>query len=257
MARSKKAEATVEKEQTVKLPEIKMRGFRIWIVGDTPLITHAWSEKAKRQMLNKQLKNVSEGRPTRDPESDFVNSLYEFDDEGHYGFPAMAVKKAMLSAAHKDKGVPRETVRGALWLHAQMIRTRPALAGAICDMPLLRIYGSEPEMREDMVKVGVGLSKTADLAYRGQFSTWALKVAGRLNVSVCPLDWLPFLIRHSGLSTGIGDWRNEKNGMFGAYHLASPAEAAEWDLYAEGKGELPTPIPFGDDEDASLEKEAA
>ena len=176
------------KKTAVKLPEIKLRGFRVWIVGDTPLITHAWSEKAKRQMLDKQLKNANEGRPVRDPDKDFVNSLYEFDDEGHYGFPAMAVKKAMLSAAHKDKGVPMTTVRGALWLHAEMVRTRPAKAGAICDMPLLRIYGSEPEMREDMVKIGSGLSKTADLAYRGQFTTWALRIAGRLNVSVCPLE---------------------------------------------------------------------
>lgn len=28
--------------------------FRLWLVGDTPLITHAWSEKAKREMLQKQ-----------------------------------------------------------------------------------------------------------------------------------------------------------------------------------------------------------
>lgn len=252
MARSKQTDPAAEKETAVKLPEIKLRGFRVWIVGDTPLITHAWSEKAKRQMLDKQLKNASEGRPVRDPDKDFVNSLYEFDDEGHYGFPAMAVKKAMLSAAHKDKGVPMTTVRGALWLHAEMVRTRPAKAGAICDMPLLRIYGSEPEMREDMVKIGKGLSKTGALAYRGQFTTWALRIAGRLNVSVCPLDWIPFLIRHSGLSTGIGDWRNEKNGMFGAYHLGNPKENEEWDKFAAGTGELPVPVPFGDDGDVDL-----
>jgi hypothetical protein len=248
MARSKKAVEETAKETAVKLPQIKLQGFRIWIVGDTPLITHAWSEKAKRQMLDKQLKNTSEGRPVRDPESDFVNSLYEFDDEGHYGFPAMAVKKAMLSAAHKDKGVPRAAVQGALWLHAAMIRTRPALAGAICDMPLLRIWGPEPEMREDMVKVGVGLSKTADLAYRGQFFPWGMLVTGRLNVSVCPIDWLPFLVRHSGLSTGIGDWRNEKNGMFGSFHLANPKETSEWDAFAAGTGPLPTVTPFGEDD---------
>lgn len=250
MARTKKAE-TVTDEPAIKLPDIKMRGFRLWVVGDTPLITHAWSEKARLAMLNKQQKQASEGRAVRKPEEDFVNSLYQFD-ESCFGFPAMAIKKAMLSSAHKDKGVPRATVNGALWLHAQMVRTRPALAGAICDMPLLRIYGSDPEMREDMVKVGSGLSKTADLAYRAQFWPWALKVAGRLNVSACPLEWLPFLVRHSGLSTGIGDWRNEKNGMFGAYHLASPAEAGEWDAFADGSGSLPAPVPFGDDDNADL-----
>jgi hypothetical protein len=252
--------ATTRKKQeidtAVKLPKIILRGFRIWIVGDTPLISHAWSEKAKRQMLDKQLKTAKEGRPMRDPENDFVNSLYEIG-EGQYGFPAMAVKKALLSAAHKDKGVPRETVRGALWLHAQMVRTRPAKAGAICDMPLLRIYGSEPEMREDMVKIGSGLTKTADLAYRAQFSTWALRVAGRLNVSAVPLSWLPFLIRHSGLSTGVGDWRNEKNGMFGSYHLANPQESEQWEAFAAGTGPLPEVVPFGGVDDEEEELEAA
>jgi hypothetical protein len=255
MARTKKTPQIVT-EPEIKLPEIKMRGFRVWIVGDTPLITHAWSEKARRQMLSKQLKEAKEGRPMRDPDDDFLNSLYEFD-ENSYGFPAMAVKKAMLQSAHRDKGVPRETVRGALWLHAQMVRTRPAKAGAICDMPLLRIYGSEPEMREDMVKIGSGMTKVADLAYRAQFTTWALRITGRLNISVCPMEWIPFLIRHSGLSTGIGDWRQEKNGMFGAYHLGNPNEAAQWDAFADDKGPLPEVVPFGGDDEADLGQKAA
>ena len=60
------------------------------------------------------------------------------------------------------------------------------------------------------------------------------------------------MIRHSGLSTGIGDWRNEKNGMFGAYHLGNPKENEEWDKFAAGTGELPVPVPFGDDGDVDL-----
>src|SRR5215475_3718237 len=100
MAVTKKTAST---SADVMLPKVQFRGFDLWLVGDTPLITHAWSEKAKRQMLNKQLKKASEGRPMRDPEQDFTDSLYEFDDQGNYGFPATAIKEAMLSAAHKDK----------------------------------------------------------------------------------------------------------------------------------------------------------
>jgi len=36
--------------------------FDIWLVGDTPLITHAWSEKAKREMLQKQVKATKPGK---------------------------------------------------------------------------------------------------------------------------------------------------------------------------------------------------
>ena len=216
------------------------QSFRVWVVGDTPLITHAWSEKARREMLQKQVKATKGGKEARDPQADFVSSLYEMGD-GTYGFPATGIKNCILSAAHKDKGIARSAVMSALWIDAQMVRTRPALAGAICDMPLVRIYGGAPEMREDMVKIGAGLNKTANLAYRGQFTVWAMKVTGRFNVSVVTAEALAFLIQESGMSSGLGEWRNERKGMFGAFHLADLAEEKAWEAFASGKGQLPVP----------------
>lgn len=214
--------------------------FRIWIVGDTPLITHAWSQKAKLEMLQKQVKATRGGKDARDPQADFVSSLYEMGD-GTFGFPATGVKNCILSAAHKDKGIARSSVMSALWIDAQMIRTRPALAGAVCDMPLVRIIGGDPEMREDMVKIGSGLNKIANLAYRGQFTVWAMKVTGRFNASVITAETLAFLIQESGMASGLGEWRNERKGMFGAFHLANAAEEKQWEAYAAKNGPLPVP----------------
>src|SRR6266566_2746750 len=91
-------------------------GFKVWIVGDTPLITHAWSHKAKLEMLQKQVKSIKAGgKEARDPEQDFVDSLYDLGD-GTYGFPVTGVKNAILSSAHKEKGIPREHVMRALFL---------------------------------------------------------------------------------------------------------------------------------------------
>lgn len=214
--------------------------FAIWIVGDTPLITHAWSEKAKREMLQKQVKAVKGGKDVRDPQSDFVSSLYEMGNGG-YGFPAMGFKNCVISAAHKDRGIARTAVLSALWIDADLVRVRPALAGAICDMPLLRIYGTEPENREDMVKIGSGLNKVANLAYRGQFSVWAMKVSGEFNSNIITAEALAFLIDEAGRAYGLGEWRNERKGMFGAFHLASEDEEAEWESYRSGNGKLPLP----------------
>ena len=219
--------------------------FRLWIVGDTPLITHAWSEKAKREMLAKQVKATKPGKEARDPHSDFVSSLYEMgkDSAGRlsYGFPATGVKNAILSSAHKDKGIARTGVMAALWIDAQMVRTRPALAGAICDMPLIRIYGDAPQNREDMVKIGAGLNKTANLAYRGQFTIWAMRVTGKFNAAVLTAEQLLFLVQESGMASGLGEWRNERKGMFGAFHVGTPEEEAEWEAFAAGTGPLPVP----------------
>lgn len=221
----------------------QFNSFKAWIVGDTPVITHAWSEKAKREMLQKQVKATKAGKEARDPQADFVSSLYEMGD-GVYGFPATGVKNCILSAAHKDKGIARSNVMAALWINADMVRVRPALAGAVCDMPLLRIYGSAPEMREDMVKIGAGLQKTANLSYRAQFTVWALKVTGRFNPTVLSEEALAFLIQESGFSSGLGEWRNERKGMFGAFHLADAEEEMAWDKFAAGNGSLPVPASY-------------
>lgn len=215
--------------------------FNIWIIGDTPLIVHAWSTKAKMEMLQKQVKATKGGRAVRNPEEEYVSTLYEFSGGDVYGFPATGIKNCILSAAHKDKGIARTAVRSALWIDAEMIRVRPAMAGATCDMPLVRIYGDKPVMREDMVKVGSALNKVADLRYRAQFTVWAIKLTGRFNSAVITPDALAMVIQDSGLSSGLGEWRNERDGMFGAFHLATASEEKAWDDFAAGRGALPLP----------------
>jgi len=219
--------------------------FSTWIVGDTPLITHAWSQKARLEILQKQVKATKSGKEPRNPEQDFINSLYEMTD-GVYGFPVTGVKDCILDAAHKDRGIPRTAAMRALWLNAEMVRVRPALKGAICDMPLVRIYGTQPEMREDMVRIGAGMNKTANLSYRGQFTVWAIRITGETNPTILTEEALAFLVQWSGKSCGIGEWRNEKSGMFGRFHLATLAEEKAWDKYAAGKGKLPVPVPESD-----------
>lgn len=233
-----------ESPETVSLSRALSRStdfkdVAFWIIGDTPLITHAWSEKARRELLSKQVKATKGGKEARDPHQDFVNSLYDMGD-GSFGFPATGVKNCILSAAHKDKGIARSTVMSALWLNADMVRTRPAHAGAVCDMPLVRIYGSQPAMREDTVRIGA-ITKTATMAYRGQFTIWALRITGRLNSSALTPDALAFLVSEAGLSAGLGEWRNEKKGMFGSFHLASQEEELAWEAFRSGEGPMPLP----------------
>src|SRR6185312_411986 len=99
MAKTESLASALSKKPTFK-------SFSVWLVGDTPIITHAWSEKAKREMLSKQVKATKGGKEARDPQADFISSLYEMGD-GAFGFPATGIKNCILSAAHKDKGIAR------------------------------------------------------------------------------------------------------------------------------------------------------
>ena len=38
------------------IPAIEISTFELTLVGDSPLIVHAWSEKAKKEILDKQMK---------------------------------------------------------------------------------------------------------------------------------------------------------------------------------------------------------
>ena len=47
--------ATTKKAEVVEIKPVELRNVTLKIVGDTPLIVHAWSEKAKRMMLESQM----------------------------------------------------------------------------------------------------------------------------------------------------------------------------------------------------------
>lgn len=213
--------------------------FRQWLVGTSPLICHAWSEKAKREMLAKMVKAVRASKEERKPDEEFTSSLYEMGDGKTYGFPVTAVKKCILSYAHKDRGIAKTSVMAGLWLDFEIIQQRPALQGALCDMPIVRIFGSDPVMREDMVRIKGRAGSTANFAYRAQFSRWAIRLSGKVDPEQVPPEVLGWLIDGGGVATGLGDWRNEKSGVFGGFRLGTPDEAAAWEKFASGKGSLP------------------
>lgn len=181
---------------TVPAPDIREALFHL--VGTAPLICNHWSEKAKRQILDKQMKRATGGKEAKDPESDYRSSLYELPDGG-YGFPAIAFKAAMVRAGtYLD--LKMTFLRGAFHIPAEMLR-----------------IGGEPRMREDMVRVGMG---TADIRYRGEFMPWEVSIPIAYNGRVISDEQLANLLLTAGFSVGVGEWRPEKDGGYGMWRLA-------------------------------------
>ena len=72
-------------------------------------------------------------------------------------------------------------------------------------------------MREDMVKVGMG---TADLRYRPMFEEWYCDMVLEYNASgEMKLNDILSCIEAGGYVCGIGEWRPEKDGQFGRFHI--------------------------------------
>lgn len=215
--------------EVIEIKPIKMKIVELTIVGDTPLIMHAWSEKAKKMMLDAQTgKSKGKQKKKRNPVDEFIQSMYwltnkpiyadDAEDEvcenlyqtaikegAKFGFPITAIKQAGISAAYRMGWVKNQMgLRGAFFLE-----------GTHGDM--VEITSDEPEMREDMVKIGMG---TADLRYRGQFNNWKATIKVKYNENGnFSLENIINIINAGGTICGIGEWRPEKDGRFGMYHV--------------------------------------
>ena len=71
-------------------------------------------------------------------------------------------------------------------------------------------------MREDVVRL---MGTTADLRYRGEFKTWKAVVTVRHNPSVLSREQVCNLFNVAGFAIGIGEWRPQKDGSFGMFHV--------------------------------------
>jgi len=189
---------------SIAIPPIDIRRMEITLVGDSPLICHAWSEKAKKQMLDKQMKKAKQAKEAKDPERDFKESLYEHPDGG-YGFPCVAFKAAAVGACRFSDGMKMTEARGNFHV----------------DGELAKIIGQKPTMREDMVRVGMG---TADIRYRGEFKSWRVKLAISYNGGAISPEQIVNLYNLAGFGVGVGEWRPEKDGSYGRFHVAKEGE---------------------------------
>lgn len=213
----------------VEIRPIDVRQIAIKIVGDSPLITHAWSEKSKRMMLETQQKTTkTKAKEIRRPFMDFIESMYwlsekptaDTDEElqkkfeeimasgtAKFGFSVAAVKQAANSAAYRLGWVKNQMeLRGAYFLD-----------GGFGD--LFQIKFDNLRLREDMVRIGNG---SADLRYRAEFSGWRADLILKYNAnSNMTIEQIMNCINAGGFACGIGEWRPEKDGSFGMYHVAA------------------------------------
>lgn len=200
----------------IEIPEIKLKTMIVRVVGDSPFICHAWSTKAKKMILDKQMKKATSGKEAKDPWMDFCNSLYWLDGmpekpteedvaNGRFGFPSCGFKAAAVDAGYQQGLLAKKTTaRGAFHILGDMIE----------------IEGT-PEMREDMVRIGMG---TADIRYRAEFKKWEAELTIRYNPNVMSAEQIINLINMGGFANGIGDWRPSKDGSFGTFHVKTNEE---------------------------------
>lgn len=238
MAAKKATTATVNQEmEPIVIQPIERKIFSVTIVGDTPLIIHKFSTKAKIEMLEKQMKQTkTKARDAKDPFSDFVGSLYfisgspETDEHGNFirkgealkeefeelvlskqarfGFPVTAFKQAANSAVYRAGIVKNQMqMRGSFFI--QGIDTP--------DGQMVEIQGM-PEMFESHVRI----QGSADIRYRAIFNEWKATMTVLMNANgAVSADAIVNALNMGGFMCGVGEWRPEKDGQYGMYHITA------------------------------------
>jgi len=218
-----------KKTDVVEIRPLDIRKVNITLVGDTPLIMHKWSEKAKREMLEAQQgKSKGKKKESKNPVADFIHSMYWLDNEpqitsdmseedcekafneaiekgARFGFQATAFKKSTINSAYRNgNSKDKVSIQGAFFVEAD-------------ENGLVEIKSDVPIMREDMVKIGMG---TADLRYRGQFNNWHADITLTYNANgPYSLENIISMINMGGYTCGVGEWRVEKGGQNGMFHV--------------------------------------
>jgi len=194
------------KTKSVEILEFSIREVTIPITGISPLIVHAWSEKSKRMITDKQAGAAKNKKhEIRDPEDDYEQAKHK-SPLGWDGFPAAGFKAAMIRGA-KMIGMVMKDTQTAFFIKADCEETQ-----------LVRIHG-ESRMRTDMVRVGMGSS---DVRYRPEYPEWYAELTIEFNAGVLSIEQIYQLVKAAGYGCGIGEMRPEKGKFnYGRFKLTN------------------------------------
>ncbi len=212
--------ATKADERIIQIQPVIRSRFTVRVVGDTPLITHQWSEKAKKQMRDTKggAPKVKKREPCN-PTEEGMRAAYwltpmpeEFTEEAFAKAVADGARFGVKATSFKLAGNASAYRQG--WVKNQMA-LRLAYFIEADENGLVEIHAEDVTIREDSVTVGMG---SADLRYRPMFSNWwvDLTVTYSKSGQMTLEDILTVL--DAGGDVGGGEWRPEKDGIFGRYH---------------------------------------
>jgi len=227
------------KKASVELGKIDLNTIELTLIGDSPLIMHKFSHKAQAEMLAKQCK-ITMPKEAKDPDFQYESGTYYIDENGAeiddgidmslipegridvfntqvkahiekikklenpmFGMPAVAFKACAIRGA-KSLGLVMADMRGAFHIPTEFVQ----------------VHG-ERSMRSDMVRISMG---TSDVRFRPEFRTWWATFFITYNAGVVTPHQLLNMFNSGGFSCGIGEWRPEKGGSFGMFHVASEEE---------------------------------
>lgn len=175
------------------------------IRGCTPLLIHRFAESAEQAKPSRRqmVKAV-------DPREEAARNAYIAPD-GTFFFSAFSIPNAMSAAGsnHKMRG-SRKTLRfvvpGAVRVDTDTIT-------------ILNGDGPAKDFEVDSRPVTIPATKGRIMRHRPRFNNWGAKFSLHINEDLLDQETAHILLNEAGATVGIGDFRTEKRGPFGAFRV--------------------------------------
>ena len=181
--------------------ELTLRGR-----NGSPLVIHAFAEKAKQEIRDKQQKKAKKTKEERHPQAESDAARY-IDEQGRECAPITALKKAIITAATAFDDVTKVGLRQALFVDS--------VASPGSALVPIETHEGKPAvgvMREDAVTIGIN---TRGLAYRPEYKQWQVRISVEFNPRIVSKDQLLALVDQAGWGVGICEGRPERSSALG------------------------------------------
>ena len=172
----------------------------------SPLVIHAFAEKAKQEIRDKQAKTAKKAKEQRNPEAEFLAARY-VDSQGRECAPITALKKSIITAATAFDDITKVGLRQAVFVDSV------AVPGAQ-HVPIENYDGTPAVgvMQEDAVTIGIN---TRGLSYRPGYKEWQMRIKIEYNPRIVSESQLLALVDQAGWGVGICEGRPEKTSALG------------------------------------------
>ncbi|MFZ1742320.1 MAG: hypothetical protein WAT93_05665 [Pontixanthobacter sp.] len=170
------------------------------------LVVHAFADKAKQEIRDKQQKKAKAVKAERNPAQECEAAKY-LDATGRECVPVTVIKKALVSAATAMKDLTKVGLRQALFVE-------PAHDAGAMLIPIETHNGEDAKgaMREDAVTIGIN---TRGLTYRPQYAEWQLRFVIEYQPTLISQEQLLALLEQAGWGVGICEGRPERSSALG------------------------------------------
>lgn len=187
---------------------VGIQSVDIILVGrpGSPLVIHAFAEKAKQEIRDKQQKKAKKAKEERNPAAECEAAKY-IDSKGRECAPITALKKSIISAASAFDDITKVGLRQAVFVDS-IVSPGAAL------VPIENLDGSRGKgvMREDAVTIGIN---TRGLTYRPEYKEWRLQIRVEYNPRLVSEEQLLALVDQAGWGVGICEGRPERTSALG------------------------------------------